>query len=98
MEATSDVMPDSGEDAELSKYAFRLPAGTRTAQHPTRPDIHLMGLDFNASPFEPLAWMRANAPVYWDDTTGIWGITRHADIMRVEADAKTYCSGSGVAA
>jgi cholest-4-en-3-one 26-monooxygenase len=95
MDQTSDGVQDSGSDAELLKYAFRLPAGTRTAQHPTRSDIHLLGLDFNASPLEPLAWMRANAPVYWDDSTGIWGITRHVDIMSIEADAKTFCSVLG---
>jgi cholest-4-en-3-one 26-monooxygenase len=95
MEVTTDQVQHSGEGAELSKYAFRLPAGTRTAPHPTRSDIHLLGLDFNASPLEPLAWMRDNAPVYWDDSTGIWGITRHSDIMRIEADAKTFCSVLG---
>ena len=33
--------------------------------------------------------------VYWDDATGIWGITRYADIMAVSRDWETYCSGKG---
>lgn len=90
---TDPMTTDPG--ADMSKYVFHLPAGTRTPAHPARADISLMGLDFNAAPLEPMAWMRANAPVYWDDNTGIWGITRHADIMRIEADSKTFCSGLG---
>lgn len=85
----------SEPDGDLSKYVFRLPAGTRTPDHPTRDGIHLLGLDFNADPLGHFAWMRANAPVYWDDSTGIWGVTRHADVMRVAADAATFCSALG---
>jgi cholest-4-en-3-one 26-monooxygenase len=91
--ATSTVPASDG--AQLSKYAAALRPGTRTPQHATRDDVSLLGLDFNAAPLEPLAWMRANAPVYWDDSTGIWGITRHADIMRIEADPVTFCSRLG---
>ena len=91
--ATDSIAPAPG--GELSPYAVQLRSGTRTAQHPTRDDIALLGLDFNADPLDRLAWMRANAPVYWDDGTGLWGITRHADIMRIEADATTFCSALG---
>ena len=93
--ADAASLTSSEANGQLARYVFHLPAGTRTAQHPTRPDIRLLGLDFNAAPLEPLGWMRANAPVYWDDNTGIWGITRHADIMRIEADSKTFCSVLG---
>jgi cytochrome P450 family 142 subfamily A polypeptide 1 len=85
----------SDPQGDLSRYVFRLPAGTRTPEHPTRHDISLLDIEFNAEPLERLAWMRANAPVYWDDSTGIWGITRHADVMRIEADATTFCSRLG---
>ena len=54
-----------------------------------------MSLDFNADPLERMAWMRANALVYWDDTSGLWAITRHEDIQRIEADHETFCSGQG---
>ncbi|MEO0493850.1 MAG: cytochrome P450 [Actinomycetota bacterium] len=67
----------------------------RTPEHATRDDIVVMSLDFNADPFERMAWMRENAPVYWDDETGLWAITRHEDIQRVEADHETFCSGKG---
>jgi cytochrome P450 family 142 subfamily A polypeptide 1 len=70
-------------------------AGTREPEHPTRPEIRLLDPAFYADP-EPLyAWMRKEAPVYWDDHTGIWGITRYEDIMAVARDHKTFCSGQG---
>ena len=67
----------------------------RTPAHPTRDDLEVMSLGFNAEPFERMAWMREHAPVYWDDVTGLWAITRHADIQRIEADHDTFCSGKG---
>lgn len=67
----------------------------RTPEHATRADIVVMSLDFNADPLERMAWMRANAPIYWDDTSGLWAITRHEDIQRIEADHETFCSGQG---
>ena len=70
-------------------------AGTREAAHPTRPEIRLLDPEFYADPEPLFAWMREEAPVYWDDATGIWGITRYADIMSVSRDAKTFCSGKG---
>ena len=57
----------------------------RTPEHATRNDIVVMSLDFNADPLARMAWMRANAPVYWDDTSGLWAITRHEDIQRIDA-------------
>jgi cytochrome P450 family 142 subfamily A polypeptide 1 len=67
----------------------------RAPEHATRDDIVVMSLDFNADPLERMAWMRANAPVYWDDTSGLWAITRHEDIQRIEADHETFCSAKG---
>ena len=67
----------------------------RTPEHATRDDIVVMSLDFNADPLERMAWMRANAPIYWDDTSGLWAITRHGDIQRIEVDHETFCSGQG---
>ncbi|MEM9176235.1 MAG: cytochrome P450 [Myxococcota bacterium] len=79
-----------------SEYEVRLDrAGTRPAEHPTRPEIRLLEPGFYVDPEPLFAWMRAEAPVYWDDATGIWGITRYADIMTVSKDAATFCSGHG---
>ncbi len=70
-------------------------AGRGAAGHPTRDDIRLLSPDFYVEPAERFAWMRANAPVYWDDATGIWGLASH-DAVRIAAkDWQTFCSGQG---
>jgi cytochrome P450 family 142 subfamily A polypeptide 1 len=84
------------DPAQRSEYEVALDrAGTREARHPTRPEVRLLDPDFYADPEPLFAWMRREAPVYWDDATGIWGIARYADIMTVSRDAKTFCSGKG---
>ncbi len=67
----------------------------RTPAHPTRNGVVVMDPAFHADPFEHYRWMQAEAPVYWDDVTGLWALTRHADISRVEADHETFCSVKG---
>lgn len=70
-------------------------AGTRTPDHPTRDGIRLLSEDFYADFDELTAWMRAEAPMYWDDSVGIWGAAAHADVMRMSRDWRTFCSGKG---
>ncbi len=89
-------MDTTADEQRLRPYEIALDrAGTRTPDHPTRADVSLLSADFHADPLDHLAWMRREAPVYWDDATGIWGVTRHADVMRVEQDWQTFCSGQG---
>jgi cholest-4-en-3-one 26-monooxygenase len=40
-------------------------------------------------------WMRANEPVYRDETNDLWAVTRHADVIDVERRAKVFVSGQG---
>lgn len=35
-------------------------------------------------PYSTYAWMRANAPVYWDATNELWCISRYDDIVEIE--------------
>lgn len=47
--------------------------------------IDLLDGDFYVSgPYETYAWMRENAPVYWDETNELWGISRYDDIVDIE--------------
>ncbi len=81
---------------EGSRYAIALDrAGTREAAHPTRPEIRLLDPEFYVDPEPLFRWMRDEAPVYWDDATGIWGIARYDDIMAVSKASRTFCSGQG---
>ena len=60
------------------------------------PELDLLDGAFYAGDPEPTyAWMREHAPVYWDDTNKLWGVTRYADIVAVEKDPATFCSSQG---
>jgi len=70
-----------------------IPTGTATG---TRREFDLLDPDFYSSdPHDAWAWMRANEPVYRDDRNGLWGVTRHADLMDVERRSTVFLSGQG---
>jgi cytochrome P450 family 142 subfamily A polypeptide 1 len=39
--------------------------------------------------------LRDRAPLYRDKANGLWAVTRHGDVVAVEKDAATFCSGQG---
>ena len=62
--------------------------------HPTRDAIRLMdGRWYQGVPLDDYAWMREHAPVYFDETSGVWGVSRHADIMYLSKTPSLFCSG-----
>ena len=67
----------------------------RTPAHPVRDGVEVMNPTFHADPFDHYRWMHEHAPVYWDDITGLWALTRHRDISHVEANHEIYCSVKG---
>ncbi len=57
------------------------------------PDVYAAGV-----PHEAMRWLRDNAPVYWHahpDGGGFWIISRHADVMAVSRDHKTFSAERG---
>ncbi|WP_420450681.1 cytochrome P450 [Ilumatobacter sp.] len=50
---------------------------------------------YRGDPHEVWAWMRANEPVYRDERNGLWGVTRHADLLDVERRSTVFVSGQG---
>lgn len=63
--------------------------------HPTRDDIELCSGAFWAGDHhEPLTWMRANAPVYFDGT--VWGVSRYADVKEVSRQPEIYSNAGGI--
>jgi len=61
--------------------------------HPVRDDIDLLdGAWWARQPFEAWAWMRENAPVYFDEPNAVWGITSHADILAIERNPADFSS------
>lgn len=60
---------------------------------PVNPAIDLLDGRFYARvPEAEWAWLRANAPVYWDEPRGLWGVALHADVQRVSKDPDVFCS------
>ena len=39
---------------------------------------------YGGDPYPTYAWMRANEPVYWDETNELWGIASYDDIVDIE--------------
>ncbi|MCU1372673.1 MAG: cytochrome [Ilumatobacteraceae bacterium] len=65
--------------------------------HPTRSDIDFIsGAFWGRNPHDDFAWMRANAPVYWDGHA--WGITRYADLKSISKDPVTFSNAQGIRA
>lgn len=40
--------------------------------------------------------MRDNAPAYFDEQGGVWGITRHADVKEIAKDPETFSNAGGI--
>ena len=59
------------------------------------PTINLLDPSFYVDPFGAYRWLRDNSPCHWDPVQRIWGISRYADIVEVEKNAKRYTSHDG---
>ena len=65
--------------------------------HPVNADIDLLdGRFYAADPHPRFAWMRKNAPVYFDEKNQVWGITRHAHVQEVAKSPQIFCNGQGM--
>jgi len=62
--------------------------------HPVNPAIRLLdGFFYVGEPLEHFRWLREHAPVYWDESSRLWGIALHADVMKVSKSPELFCSG-----
>ncbi len=52
----------------------------------------LDGAWYAGRPYADYAWMRANAPVYWDATNELWGISRYDDVVEIEKRKDVFVS------
>lgn len=63
----------------------------------SRSDIHLVSGEFwGRDPQEELTWMRQNTPVYWDDNSGLWGISKHRDVQYISKRPDQFSSAQGM--
>ena len=60
---------------------------------PANPAIRLLdGAWYADDPHRHFAWMRDHAPVYWDESGGVWGVATYDELVRVSKDPETFCS------
>jgi cytochrome P450 family 142 subfamily A polypeptide 1 len=69
---------------------------SRPMTDPGAPDIDLLSGEFYAGdPFPTFAWMRRQAPAYYDRGNDIWGITRYEDVRAIGQDPQAFSSTGG---
>ena len=62
----------------------------------TAPPVDLLSGDFYVDGARAAyAWMRQHAPVYFDDTTGLWGIATYDGVLGAGRDPATFSSAGG---
>ena len=54
------------------------------------------GTFYGGDPFPAFSWMRDNAPAYFDEAAGVWGITRYTDIKEISKDPDTFSNAGGI--
>jgi cytochrome P450 family 142 subfamily A polypeptide 1 len=66
----------------------------------TAPDQLFIGLTdgtfYGGDPFPAFAWMREHAPAYFDESSGVWGITRYSDVKEISKDPDTFSNAGGI--
>jgi cytochrome P450 family 142 subfamily A polypeptide 1 len=50
---------------------------------------------YAGDPRPAYAWLRDEAPVYWDPVNRLWVISRYRDVLAIERDATRYSSARG---
>ena len=69
----------------------------RRAEHPVHPDVDLVsGAFWGRNPHDVFTWMRRNAPVYFDQSSGVWAITRYDDLKTVAKTPEVWSSAQGI--
>ncbi|HLG93103.1 MAG TPA: cytochrome P450 [Acidimicrobiales bacterium] len=59
-------------------------------------EVRLLDRSFYAGdPYPAYAWLRANRPVYWDEASGLWGLSRHEDVVWAERHPELFSSAQG---
>jgi cholest-4-en-3-one 26-monooxygenase len=56
----------------------------------------LDGEMYAGDPWPVYAWLRENAPVYWDAANELWGISRYDDILEIEKAKDVFISSDTV--
>jgi cholest-4-en-3-one 26-monooxygenase len=63
---------------------------------PRSPNLAIRLLDggfYAADPHPHFRWMREHAPVYRDETSGVWGLALYEDVLHASRRPDLFCSG-----
>jgi len=55
----------------------------------------LDGALYAGDPEPAYAWLREQAPLYWDEANELWAVSRHADVIAIETDPERFTSSRG---
>jgi cytochrome P450 family 142 subfamily A polypeptide 1 len=55
----------------------------------------LSGEFYAGDPYPAFAWMRKNAPVYYDEANDIFGVASYADVKTLGTDPATFSNAEG---
>src|SRR5271170_1236217 len=76
------------------------PPGDIVSAVATAPDdlgIDLMsGVFFGREPHDAYAWMRAHAPVYYDEPNDLWAVASYAAVKAASLDTESFSSAGGI--
>ena len=62
----------------------------------TKPYINFLDGEFYAaSPLAAYAWLRENAPVYYDEASAIWGVTKYDHVREISRHPELFSSANG---
>ena len=59
------------------------------------PPVNVLDPETYVDPWDTYAWLRDEAPVFWDPVQQIWAISRYADVLAIEKDTRRYSSFDG---
>jgi cholest-4-en-3-one 26-monooxygenase len=57
--------------------------------------INVLDPAFYVDPWDAYAWLRDEAPVYWDPVQQLWAISRYEDVLLIEKHGARYSSFQG---
>ncbi|MEO3829556.1 cytochrome P450 [Actinomadura sp. B10D3] len=67
------------------------------SDQPVNDTINLISGEFwGRDPHAELRWIRDNAPVYWDPSAEVWGISTYAAVKYVSRHPELFCNGQGI--
>jgi cholest-4-en-3-one 26-monooxygenase len=56
----------------------------------------LSGAFYGREPHDAYEWMRANAPVYYDEQSDLWAVASYSAVKAVSVDTETFSSAQGI--